>query len=75
MTNERMTNTEFVTDLMEFSPSGILMQIFIVDALGKWADIVARQPPMEHGLIDGEAWKACAIELRERINQHYGTSS
>ena len=74
-TVDRMTNTEFVVHLMEYSRNGPLMQMFVIDALGKWADRVAASPPIEHGLINGEAWKDCAVELRERLNEKYRSAA
>ena len=67
-THDRMTNVEFVTDMMEYSDCGALAQIFILDAIGKMADSVAKAPPIPDGLVNGQAWKRVAIEIRDKMN-------
>lgn len=70
-----MTNVEFLTDVMEFSKAGPLMQVFILDALAKWADIVAETPieelreqfkSMPFG-PSADAWQRTANELKQRL--------
>jgi hypothetical protein len=61
---------------MEFSRNGALMQAFVIDALGKWSDIIASKKPeeLDTPFIAGHAWKACALELQEALNKKYGRS-
>lgn len=68
------TNEQFVARVMEFAKSGPIMQIFIVEALRKYAEAcaVADAAKMDTGPISGHAWKRCAIELRDEINKHLG---
>ncbi len=66
------TNTEFVTDLMDFSNCGPLMHIFVITALQRFADYVVSQPPLENHNIDGNAWKACAQEALGKLEAKYG---
>ncbi len=73
-TAKRLTNVEFVTELMEFSKSGALAQVFIIDAIQKHADAVAKvdASTVEHPLISGQAWVNCAKEIKARMDAHYG---
>lgn len=68
------TNEQFVARMMEFPKSGPLMQIFIVEALRRYADQCATldAAKLDTGPISGHAWKRCAIELREEMNKHLG---
>ena len=76
MNNEsRATNTEFVSEIMEFSQSGPLMQAFVMTAIEDYTkrvlDFDGEGWPKEH-FITHEAWKNCAIELALNIDEHYG---
>ena len=68
------TNADFVARLMEFPRSGPLMQVFIVEALRRYAEQCegASVETMHLGPISGAHWKRCAIELRDEINKHLG---
>jgi hypothetical protein len=62
MSNE--TNTEFVERIMEFSPTGAVSQMFIMDAIVAkakyWADDASYESwPSDH-FITKEAWQATA---------------
>ena len=59
-TKQRMTNVEFVTELMEFSQCGALSQIFIIDAIMKHADAVAKADA-EISARAGESEKRIAV--------------
>jgi hypothetical protein len=66
------TNTEFVTELMEYSKHGALMQLFIIDALIKHSDRVVEHEAevlqvMENSMIHGPAWVGCAKELKKAL--------
>jgi len=68
------TNEQLVARVMAFARSGPIMQIFIVEALRKYAEAcaVAEASKLDTGPISGHAWKRCAIELRDEINKHMG---
>ena len=54
----RTTNTEFMTELMEFSKHGALMQSFIIQAIENFSKNVAKIDPEtqpENGFISFEA--------------------
>ena len=72
-----LTNVEFIVDLMKFSSSGALAQIFVIDAVMKHADAVAALDPeaIDNPLISGYAWVRCAQEIRDRMCAKYGKRS
>lgn len=77
---QRKTNVEAVADLMQFSKYGALAQLFVVDALGKYARHIANAPPetfasMKGGLISPDAWQAVAREIADKIDVHLGNKS
>ena len=61
------TNVELVTRLMEVSPTGAMSQIFIIAAIDNYSKAVAEAPPMEHSMINGDAWKRTAEWLQEEL--------
>lgn len=60
-------NVQFVKRLMEFSPQGALSQVFIIAAIERYAQEVSEAPPIEHPLLNGEAWKACAENILSEL--------
>lgn len=73
----RKTNAEVLTELMEFSRNGIMMQLFIVDTLEKQARAIAEMPLEdlkkafgEHSMISAEAWQETAKELHKTLEEH-----
>lgn len=70
MTPKRLTNTAFVTRLMDYSRNGAMAQLFILDAIQKHADRVAAIPLDElrrsfgdNAFISPEAWHSTAAEI------------
>jgi hypothetical protein len=68
------SNTEFVTELMEYSEHGALMQLFVLDALIKHSDMIVQREDqvleqMKDHMIHGPAWVACAKELQKKLNK------
>lgn len=51
------TNTAFVKRIMS---DDLFKQMFVIAALDVYARQVLATEPMEHGFIDGVAWKKCA---------------
>jgi len=72
--NHDLTNTEFVAELMQFSPYGALVQVFIIDAIHKHAKAVSRAAPSEvdRPLICGEAWVGVAKDIKAKLDARYG---
>ncbi|RUS67740.1 hypothetical protein CUZ56_00217 [Saezia sanguinis] len=72
---KRMTNIEFVTDLMQYSKYGVMAQLFVIEALHCYSDTVANAAPeqlKELGeFINPQAWQGVAREIAEKIeNRH-----
>jgi len=73
--SKRKTNVEFITEVMEYSRCGALMQGFVIDSIGKMARAVldAGEPEDDgKGLVNSQAWYQCAKELDEKLTEHYG---
>jgi|HubBroStandDraft_1064217.scaffolds.fasta_scaffold198047_2 hypothetical protein len=68
----RRTNTAFLRDVMEHSPTGALMQAFVLEALRRYADAVAAADPadLDSALISGTAWHKCATHLQAALAAH-----
>ena len=67
-----MTNTEFVTRLMEYSKTGVMSQLFIMNAIEKVARSTVDNADdlikdMENSFISGEAWVAAAREILDEL--------
>ena len=79
--SKHQTNVEFVEEIMEFSKAGAMMQMFVIEALGKWADIIANMDIEElkeqfgdYSIVCPESWQATAKELQEKLNDKYGVN-
>lgn len=71
---KRKTNVQMLTDLMEFSESGALMQAFIVNAIESYAKQTLKAGPWpENGVLSQEAWRECAREALGHIVVHLET--
>ncbi|PLC40009.1 hypothetical protein C0Q88_25275 [Ralstonia pickettii] len=76
------TNIEFVCELMDFSRFGPLAQMFVIDALSKWSEKIARTPIEElrtafdgNPLIGAEAWRGVAREIKEKLDAYFAHRS
>ena len=69
----RETNEQLVIRLMRFSRNGALMQVFVLTALQRYAELVkdAKPEEVQSAMIPAEAWKRVADELLEEIERHY----
>lgn len=69
---KRLTNTQMLTQLMEFAKAGPLMQAFILEAIGRYAKECAKQDPavFDSPILVGAAWHSCAVEARDTIEKH-----
>ena len=68
----KQTNVEFVTEVMEYSKYGPLMQAFVIDCMLKWSShIITNETEvllqMKNGLVHAESWIGCAKELKQKI--------
>ena len=70
---EKMTNLEFINWLMQYSNQGALSQIFIIQAIDKYCELIINNDlvfPKNH-IIHEDAWMRCAIEIKSRIDRKY----
>jgi hypothetical protein len=67
------TNVEFVTRMMEFSNYGALAQLFILESIRNWADLVAKADPVkvDSPMISGQAWVGVASEIKAKLEARY----
>ncbi|WP_316196646.1 hypothetical protein [Bradyrhizobium sp. SZCCHNS3053] len=68
---KRTDNVTFVKELMNFSKFGALSEIFVIDALAKWSEIIANSDPakLETPMISGEAWIGVAKEIKAKLDE------
>ena len=70
MKSKHKTNNQLVTELMTHSQQGVLMQAFIIEAISNYANQTKVSPPWstDNTFISEAAWRACADEALEAIN-------
>lgn len=77
MAKPRKTNIEFIVDAMEFSAYGALSQAFIMEAVSKYANVVAASKPEDFpksGFIQPEVWISVGKEIQAKLRLHYGNT-
>lgn len=64
------TNAQLIGDLMSFSKQGPLMQAFLIEAIHAYSKQTKVAPPWstDNTFISEAAWRACADEALEAIN-------
>jgi hypothetical protein len=69
MAKRNETNVEFVTRMMEFSNYGALAQLFILESIRNWSELVAKADPVkvDSPMISGQAWVGVAKEIQEKM--------
>jgi hypothetical protein len=67
----RPTNVEFITELMEFSDSGPMMQAYVLEALRLYSDSVVQNQDQipENGFVSRRVWVGCAEEVLKRLGE------
>lgn len=72
--NGRESNVQLISRLMERAKSGPLAQVFVVEAVRRYAEqcATADASKMDLGPISGAHWKRCAVECHEEITRHLG---
>jgi len=67
-----LTNIEIVVDAMRFSEYGAMAQVFIIDAIQKHADRVAKSVPSDYPpnqFISPEIWIGVAKEIQSKMKE------
>lgn len=75
MPRKQQTNVEFLSELMEFSRFGAMVQFFVIEALRHRVAEVANYPHPEHystGAFDGSYWQEIAKDLDRQLTEKYG---
>jgi hypothetical protein len=69
----RLTNEEFVSDLMTYSSFGGLCQVFVIEAIRRYADQVSAANPaaMDTQFLSGAVWVGLAKEIKAKVHQQY----
>jgi hypothetical protein len=67
-------NTEFLTQIMNFSKQGAMMQMFIMEAIRYYSEAVKENPIDDNGFINPEAWSRCANEFLEQLDAFHNRS-
>lgn len=66
---KHQTNIQFITDLMSNSQQGALMQAYLIEAIHAYSKQTRVSPPWSNqSFISEAAWRACADEALEAIN-------
>ena len=69
MKSKHITNVELINKLMTHSQQGVLMQVFIIEAIAKYAEQTKVAPAWsEQSFISEASWRACADEALDAIN-------
>ena len=68
------TNEAFVARLMTRMNAGPLAQLFVIEAVRKYAEACADAPAekMNAGIISGAHWKRTAQEIHAAVTRHLG---
>lgn len=75
MSNKHKTNQEIVLEIMNHSSRGALVEAFIIEAIGQYAEKFADQDPSafkKDSWIDPEAWITVANEVKAKMEEYYG---
>ena len=76
MSQERLSNEEFVQHLMSFSQYGAMTQIFVIEAIRFYAESVSRTPePTEDSneMINPKLWHRIATDITKAMKEQYET--
>lgn len=70
----RKSNEEVIVELMNYSKSGALIQAFVLEGLRRYSQQVVNAQPgaLANGLISEDAWRACAQETLNALDDHFG---
>lgn len=73
MAKRTETNEQFVARLMKFSRHGALAQAFILEGITKYAEACAKADPasLDSPFLSGEAWVACAKEIKAETDARF----
>lgn len=76
MPHTRQTNVEFLTELMEFSKFGAMVQAFVIHCLHSKAHEIAIDPHPEQydcAIFEGTYWQEIAKDVDRQMSEQYGS--
>jgi hypothetical protein len=74
MAKKLNTNEDLINDLMTRSPFGGLGQVFVVEAIRKYANALAETPlppTPPHSFFSNETWNQVALDVKTRCDAFY----
>ncbi len=77
MARELETNEDLVLDLLNRSPFGAMGQMFVVEAIRKYANALSSTPlpPTPPGsMFSNETWNQVALHVKSRCDKFYGSN-
>lgn len=68
-----MTNEEFFSRLLNFSPFGALVQGFLIEAIASYCEAVIKEPVEDNpnAIISPVVWQNLAKDVLRQINEKY----
>ncbi len=68
------SNSQFVVELMEDSPSGVIAEVFVIEALRFYSDIISKsniEDSEKTPVINPRSWKEVAEEFKEKLKKRF----
>jgi len=75
---KQMNNKDFIKNLMSFSPNGLMIQVFVIQALQHYTRVVTENGvPKEKGneIISPIFWYNIGMEVKERLENNYNLAT
>ncbi len=71
--DSRKTNVEMIEELMQASPSGALIEPFVVTAISNYSEMCIQKGPREfdNSMMNGSAWIRCAEHSLKWYQENY----
>jgi hypothetical protein len=75
-TTQKLTNDEFINELMTYSVHGPMMQVFVIEAVRSYSALVSSTPVPEAdpaSIINPKMWHAIACDVSKAFKENYET--
>lgn len=74
MSESPQTNEQLIHNLINYSKHGHLMQVFMIEAMAKYAELTCSSPAgyMEDHMVSEQAWRGCAEEYLRKLAAQQG---
>ena len=72
---KKLNNEEFIAFLMMYSPYGALCQVFIIEAIRKYSEMVAQQENAKDdpdAIVNPVVWQGIAKDIYKKHTMKYG---